>query len=266
MINIEKTSGLPIEVTPEYKLKFNPPLREFPLTFARKFSEMVPVLLNPNITAPAEETYFVYRGIHMPEHQQILRAHHLTYDITVIPSFMLGEEFNHTVGHYHAPKPGTNNIAHPEVYEVLHGEALVLLQKMDQNFEKTINVLAVKARTGEKVIYPPNYGHIMINIGSEVLVVANWLSTDYKPLYEPVTQRHGMAYYPVKDEVEGFKFVPNGNYKDTPALRMIDTKFMTLFAVTANRPMYLTGTDDPQSLDFLNNPEKYAVELSGITS
>lgn len=266
MINLEKTSGLPIELRPDYKLKFNPPLKDFPLTFARKFSEMTQVLLDPNIPSPADETYFVYRGIHLPEHAQIVKENRLIYDITIIPSRMLGNEFNKTIGHYHAPKAGTNNIAHPEVYEILHGEALVLLQKMDQKFEKVISVITVKGHPGEKIIYPPNYGHIMINIGTVPLIVADWQSMDTKSLYQPVANKHGMTYYVVADEIEQFKFVPNSNYKDSPPIRMIDTRFMSKLAISSNQPMYTTGVSNPQSLDFLNNPEKYAVELSGITS
>ncbi|MBI4049327.1 MAG: hypothetical protein HY395_00720 [Candidatus Doudnabacteria bacterium] len=266
MINLEQISGLPIEVTDDFKLKFLPPLKDFPLTFARKFSEMAPVLMDPNILAPVQETYFVYRGIHLPQHQQTVKDNNLIYDITIIPPLMLGREFNKTVGHYHAAKPGTNNIAHPEVYEILHGEGLVMLQKMDENFEKVMNTLVVKAKVGEKIIYPPNYGHIMINIGSDVLVVADWQSVHTKSLYEPVASRHGLAYYAVADDTEQFKFVPNNNYKNVPPIRLIDTRFMSKLAISANQPMYQTGATNPQSLDFLNNPEKYVVELSGITS
>jgi glucose-6-phosphate isomerase len=266
MISLEKISGLPIEVTKDYKLKFNPPLQDFPLTFARKFSEMSEVLMNPNVKSPSEETYFVYRGIHMPEHHDIMRDYKLTYDVTVVPPMMLGDEFNKTLGHYHAPKPGTNNIAHPEVYEVLHGEALFMLQKLDANSGELLSVLAIRAGTGEKVIYPPNYGHIMVNIGNDVLITANWLSMDYKPMYDPIKEKKGMAYYVVADEIEQFKFVANENYKDSPPVRMIDTRFMSKLAISANQPMYTTGANNPQSLDFLNNPEKYIMELAGITS
>lgn len=266
MINLEKISGLPIEVGKDYKLKFKPPLEDFPLTFARKFSDMVPVLLDPNITAPADETYFVYRGIYLPEHQQLVEENRLSYDITVIPPFRLGKELNKTLGHYHAPKPGTANIAHPEVYEVLHGEALFLLQKMDGRFDQLLNVIAVMGKTGDKIIYPPNYGHIIVNVGNDVLVTGNWCSLDYKPLYKEVADKHGMSYYVIADEFEQFKFVPNRNYKDGPPVRMIDTKFMSKLAISSNQPMYVTGVSNPQTLDFLNNPEKYIMELAGITS
>lgn len=266
MINLEKVSGLPIEVIEDFHLKFNLPLREFPLTFARKFSEMIPVLMDPNAKSERAETYYVYRGIHLPEHQQVVKENNLIYDITIIPPMMLGNEFNKTAGHYHAPKQGTNNIAHPEVYEILHGEALVILQKMDEKFENVLNVLAIMGRPGEKIIYPPNYGHILINIGTTPLVAADWQSLNTKSMYEPVSSRQGMAYYVVADEVEQFKFVANENYKDAPPVRMIDTRFMSKLAISGNQPMYSTGVNNPESLDFLNNPEKYIMELAGITS
>ena len=178
---------------------------------------------------------------------------------------MLGKEFNKTLGHYHASIPGTN-IAHPEVYEVLHGHALILLQKMSEEFGEVIKVLVLEVKTGQKVIYPPNYGHILVNIGSGPLVTANWLSTDYKPLYDPVKNKHGMAYYVVPDPEKRFEFVPNPSYDQHPDVRMITTDFMKPFGIMGSVPMYVSGMNNPELLAFLNAPEKYAIELSAITS
>src|SRR5688572_12478351 len=141
MINLQQTSGLPIEVTDDFKLKFNPPMREFPQTFARKFSEMVPVLMNPSATSELQETYYVYRGLSLPEHEELLKRKQMTYDVTIVPSAMLGQELNKTVGHYHANIPETP-VAHPELYEVLSGKGIFLLQKMDEEFKKVLDVIA----------------------------------------------------------------------------------------------------------------------------
>src|SRR6185295_1475637 len=127
------------------------------------------------------------------EDREIVEGHHLTYDITIVPPMKIGQEFNKTLGHYHGDIPG-KKIAHPERYEILHGKALFLLQKMDPEYKKVIAVTACEANTGDKVVYPPKYGHIMVNIGQDVLVTGNWLCVDYKPLYEPVAKKHGLAY------------------------------------------------------------------------
>src|SRR5690348_7449365 len=128
MISLEKTSGLPMELTDDFHLKFGLPLPVRQPTIVRKFSEMKPVLKDASAqpTPPREEMYYVYRNVALPHDQDELNHHHLTYDITILPPGMIGQEFNKTLGHYHGDIPG-KKIAHPELYEILHGRALFLL-------------------------------------------------------------------------------------------------------------------------------------------
>jgi glucose-6-phosphate isomerase len=267
MINLQKTSGLPIELTDDLHLKFNPPMKEFPMTIGRKFSEMQQVLMDPNISTPKEELYYVYRGLYLPDDESLIKTNNLTYDVTILPPRMLGQEFNKTLGHYHANLPGSS-IAHPEMYEVLQGSVLIILQKMDPEFKNVISIYAVEAKTGDKVIYPPNYGHILINIGNDTLVMANWLSLDYKPLYKEVTDYHGLAYYVVKDDHKKYNFVKNPNYANVPDIKVtnIQEKVYANFGFKAGEPMYATGIKNPEKLEFLSKPQKYAVMLSTLTS
>jgi glucose-6-phosphate isomerase len=267
MLDLEKVSGLPLGLAEDYQLAARPPMAEAKRTFARKFSEMQPVLLDPAARPEPmrDEMYFVYRNLYLPEDRGLILEHHLTYDVTILPPGRIGREFNKTVGHYHGNIPG-KQIAHPELYQILHGSALFLLQKMDPEFNQVISVIAFEASTGDKVVYPPNYGHVMINIGSEPLVTANWLCTDYHPLYEPVADRSGLAYYVVAGKQNKYEFAANPRYPNAPAVRIIDQKFMNNFPITGPKPMYTAGVANPQQLEFLSRPEKYAVELSSITS
>jgi glucose-6-phosphate isomerase len=129
-------------------------------------------------------------------------------------------------------------------------------------------VLAIEAEVGDKVIYPPNYGHIFVNIGSEVLVTANWISDGYKPLYEPIKEKHGMALYVVKGNDGNPTFVKNENYKDQPLMRKMShsDRIRTDFGLEPNEPMYTTAMRNPKILDFLNHPQKYAIQLSALSS
>jgi glucose-6-phosphate isomerase len=265
MLDLQKQSGLPIELTDDFKLRFNPPMKDFPLGFARKFSEMVPVLLDPKIPKPADVTYNVYRNLYLPQHEQIVKGKHLTHDITIIPPIMLGEEFNKTIGHYHAPIPGTD-IAHPEIYEVLSGHAMFLIQKMDSSFKNLLDVVAIEASAGDKIIYPPNYGHILINLGVDILVVSNWLCLDYKPLYEPIVDFHGMGYY-VVTEGQKYKFVKNEHYGLHPGVRFPKHQQIVFetFGFKPDEPMYVTAMKNPKILEFLISPQDYLVQLSALT-
>ncbi len=267
MINLEKTSGLPIEVTKDYHLKFNPPLKEHKLSITRKFSEMVPVLMDKTAqpTPSREDMYYVYRNVAFEKDREIIEQNHLTYDITVVPPGRIGREFNKTLGHYHANIPG-KEISHPELYEILAGQGLFVLQKTDPEFKNIITVLILEAKAGEKIVYPPNYGHIMVNIGTEPLVTANWLCTDYKPLYEPVKDKKGMGYYVLANEKGEYELEANPNYDSLPKPRIIDNRYMKYFPIMEHAPMYVSAMIHPKNLEFLAKPEKYAVELSSITS
>ena len=265
MTNLEKISGLPIELTDDFHLRFHAPLMS-KMPAVRKFSEMLPVLMDPTAKPdPArEEMYYMYRDVHLPEDEAKIRKHNLRYDMAVLPAAMLGQEFAKTVGHYHPNIPG-QSVAYPEVYEIIHGEALLLIQKMDETTDEVRTVMAIEAKAGDKVVYPPNYGHIMVNIGSGPLITSNWEADHFESLYEPIRNHKGMAYYVIRGKDKAYEFVPNPTYRDVPPVRIINQKFMN-FPITGPKPMYTAGIRNPKDLEFLSDPAKYAVELSSITS
>lgn len=264
MTDLEMFSGLPIDLQDDNKLHFKQPLPAVAPS-VRTTDELKEVLMDPGAVQGSTDAYYMYRNIHMPDHEQLIKDMNVSYDITVIPPGKIGSEFVKTVGHYHAVKPGTQ-IAYPEAYEVINGKALFLLQKMDPLFQDVITVIAVEAKAGDKVVYPPNYGHIIVNIGDETLVTSNWVGDGFERMYKQVSDRHGLAYYVVADGAGGYKFVKNENYPKAPEVRVITRNFMNRFDLMGDGPMYLTGVSNPKSLEFLNNPDKYAVELSSITS
>lgn len=254
MIDLSKISGLPIELTDDYHLKFNEPLKQVAPT-VRKFQDMLPVWADKNAKpVPAtEDMYYMYRDIHLPDDEALIRKYNLRYDLTVVPPIMIGQEFNKTVGHYHPLVPG-KNLAYPELYEVLMGEALFLIQKVDDTGKEVLDIQAIKAKVGDKVIYPPNYGHIIINIGKGPLITSNWSADNFKSIYEPIRDMGGMGYYVVADPEEKFKFVSNLNYEFKPWVKSSSTA-QSGWGLNKADPMYLMGIKSPESLNFLNNPE-----------
>jgi len=264
MINLEKVSGLPIGLNDEGLLHFNQPLEQIKPDI-RKFTALKSVLMDPEAPAPFDDAYLMYRNVHFKDDEAKLKEAQVSYDITLIPAGKAGKEFNKTVGHYHAMKAGTQ-FAYPETYEVLNGHALFLLQKMDPAYENLITVIAMEAKAGERVVYPPNYGHVIINIGTDTLVTSNWVGDNFERLYDPISNRHGMAYYAVASDDGGYSLVPNPNYENHPKVRMLTNKYMFNLEIMGKSPMYTIGTTNTKSLEFLIHPDKYAVELSSITS
>jgi len=148
-------------------------------------------------TAKNLELYYMYRGV---KNKKDLR-----YDITVIPGQMLGKEFSKTKGHSHNKKFG-------EIYTVLSGEAIYLMQRVQKN--RVIDVYTVKAKKGESVVVPAYYGHITINPSKKTLKEANWVSKDCKNIYRDFEKLNGACYYYTK---EGW--IKNKKYVNIPSLR-----------------------------------------------
>lgn len=140
------------------------------------------------------EAYFMYRGV---DEKKGLR-----YDITEMPFKMFGEEYPKTKGHYH---PGD----YGEIYQVLEGKAIYLLQNRDLT-----DIVAIETHPGEVAIIPPGYGHVTINPGPEKLKMANWVSPEFDSLYEPILEKRGAAYFYTTDG-----WIKNKNYEDLPDLR-----------------------------------------------
>jgi glucose-6-phosphate isomerase, archaeal len=167
----------------------------------RKLSDMKTVIYDQKWlkTSPDLDLYYMYRGLE--------KKGELRYDITVVSAKMLGNEFNKTKGHYHVG-------AYPELYMVLEGRAIYLLQKKD-NEGQIEDVFTVEVKKGECAIMPPFYGHVTINpSATEDLKMANWISDSCKSDYSFYEKMHGACYYYTKDS-----WIKNENYKSTPELR-----------------------------------------------
>jgi len=148
-------------------------------------------------TAPNLELYYMNRGVKEKDN--------LRYDITTIPSQMLGKEFTKTKGHEHIGEYG-------EVYMVLEGEAYYLMQKRKNDIIE--DVFVIKAKKGDVAVIPPGYGHVTINPSNKDLKMANWLDKDCKSDYSPMQKFQGACYFYT---TEGW--IKNKNYKQVPELR-----------------------------------------------
>nr|BAL52997.1 glucose-6-phosphate isomerase, archaeal [uncultured Acetothermia bacterium]BAL60169.1 glucose-6-phosphate isomerase, archaeal [Candidatus Acetothermum autotrophicum] len=205
--------------------------------------------------------YLMYRNCVLPEDKQIAHELHVRYDITVLLPVMLGCEYNKTKGHYHSEyKPG---LCYPELYQVLEGQAHVLLQK--RSGDTVSDVVLVVAHEGEIVLVPPNYGHITINPTEKTLRMANWVSTKVQSFYEPFEQKGGGAYFvtsppapPLKREGVGKGlglFIPNPQYSALPPLRVERAREYPELGLRHGRPIYeLIKT--PERLRFLSYPDE----------
>jgi len=147
--------------------------------------------------APNFPVYYMYRGVR--------KKGDLRYDITIIPPRMLGKEFVRTKGNRNWKK-------FSELYTVIQGKAIFLMQKMQGKILK--DVMVVKAKKGDWIIIPPKYYVITINPLKKSLKIGNWVSEKNKNIYKELEKMGGASYYYTK-----FGWVRNKNYKKVPKLR-----------------------------------------------
>ncbi|HDZ77483.1 MAG TPA: glucose-6-phosphate isomerase [Candidatus Omnitrophica bacterium] len=250
MINLKINSGL--------ALKLN--LKNLELIFGndiasrkalvRNASEMKDVLLGKN-EQMQEGIYYMYRGLSRINDCDKIQRNSLRYDVTVIASGFLGEEFVKTFGHYHSN-------SYPEVYEILWGEALCILQKSAvEDPLKIEDVILIRAKAKEKIVIPPGYGHILINPSVNLpLVSANWISVKLESDYSIYKKAKGAAYFVTNNDGE-FDFIKNNSYKNLPDIRVMHSiPSIEEFGISFDKPIY-NILETAEKLDFLNNPGKY---------
>jgi len=143
------------------------------------------------------ELYYMYRGLK--------KKNGLRYDITLIPPQMLGKEFIKTKGHEHLGKFG-------EIYIVLEGEAIYLMQKREGDNIKDVYV--VEAKKGDVVVIRPGYGHVTINPSRKTLKMANWVAENCQSSYRVFEKKQGACYYLTKSG-----WLKNENYRNLPKLK-----------------------------------------------
>ena len=145
---------------------------------------------------PDTELYYMYRGLK--------EKNNFRYDITVIFPKMLGREFNKTKGHQHNE--------YGEVYIILEGEAIFLLQKTNnQNVE---DVYAVKGKKDDICVIPPGFAHFTINPSQTELKLANWLDKKCENDYQGIQEKQGACYFYTQSG-----WVKNETYQNIPPLR-----------------------------------------------
>lgn len=224
----------------------------------RRLFDMQEVILDQAWLKTAEnfELYYMYRDLFLSRSDgERLRDQGIRYDITIIPPHMLGCEYIKTAGHYHPIIPG-GSITYPEVYEVLEGEALYLCQKTDLS-----DVVVVNAAAGDKVLVPPDYGHITINRSNKTLKMANFVARDFSSLYDPIKEKAGGAYFFTKDG-----WIKNERCPEAVELRRAEAPSaaqLRRLGLTKGREMYPL-IKEKGILEFLTHPEKHLDQFEGM--
>lgn len=203
----------------------------------RTFKNLEEVYPTLEGVSPEDTAYLMYRDVSTEKDENLFKLSDIRYDITVILPHQVGKEYTKTLGHYHPFKDNSID-TYPEVYQVIKGEATYILQSF---IHDSIEVKVIKAKEGDIVIIPPNYGHITINPSDELLVMANLVERNFKSEYESIIDHNGgvLTY-------EGTNLVLNPQYKYTEvSISFTDSN-------TKNKTnIYKSFVDSPDDFKFL---------------
>jgi glucose-6-phosphate isomerase len=208
------------------------------LRSTRTLREMRKTLLKYNEGFGNMDAYYMYRKVH--------QTGAIRFDITIIPPTPFGNEYPKTHGHYH---PGSEDgLAYPEVYQVLRGSAIFVLQKKNKN--GTVDAMIVKAKEGDAVLLPPGYGHVTVNDGTEPLVMANLIFDRFDAMYDEYDENQGAAYYLLKDgEIE-----QNGNYIVRVSDRITAKELNARYGFSC-KDILAEAEEAPEKFTFLEKPK-----------
>ena len=260
MKDLTPYAGLTLKLDPEcLQFAFGTEVRD-PLYGTRSADQIRKVLLDPDCELP-EIIYLMLRDLGRKDTPDLKESAGLRYDISIFRGTPFGREFMKTSGHYHPIIPGSDT-AWPEVYEVLNGKALYLLQAVDDielgPEEVTVkDCLIVEGVPGDKVIMPPNYGHVTINTLTEPMAMSNWVSSRFSSVYGKVEAARGFAYYYLHGDGNP-RWIKNPAYaKPLPPLRKAVVREVPELGLTRATPLYNAAVADPDKFMWLNDPASF---------
>ncbi|MFH0972267.1 MAG: glucose-6-phosphate isomerase family protein [Candidatus Micrarchaeota archaeon] len=198
--------------------------------------------------------YYMFRDVKRAEDAALFQNSGMRYDLTVLPPLKIGPEFNKTYGHYH--ELATQKLTYPELYEVLHGEAIYVVQlRQSMVSNEVTRVYLVHAKAGDKVLVPPNFGHVTINpSATEPLVMDNLVYGNFKSEYILYRQKHGAAIFVLSNEKK-----KNPNYHQFPMEELPAKQFNRLINPSIGMQLdegrnYEMFLKNPKLFDFLKDP------------
>lgn len=214
---------------------------------AGKNAEDMRELLYDRTGTGKEPLYEFFVGVAGKNDAAAIDATGLRYDVIVVFPGNVSGEFKKTSGHEHYGP-------YPEIYEVLHGTALFLVQK--ENAGRIEYFAAVEAGAGEKILVPPGYAHATVNIGSTPLVFSDLVADHCKNRYEGIQENHGMGYYVLDDDGTP-AFERNANYREAPPVKRVQPQSRPELGLAFGDLVYDVLVKTPSVYAYLKEPERF---------
>ena len=230
----------------------------------KKRKDMAGLLYDPRTIEDGDGlAYSFYSIIILAKDKQLFEHYGYTNGVTILQAGVINGECIKNSGHFHIAAEG-HRYPNTEVYEILFGKAVFLLQK-SRNFMKHDEEIIlddckmVFLSQGEKIIVPPFYAHCAVNVGEGPMVFGN-LAAPCELDYSPITAHHGFFTYVMKAAGE-LKFINNTHYKQVPACTKVKTAENLPLGIDFNRSLYECFVANPDTFRYLDHPDDYLEDL-----
>lgn len=256
MRDLSSLSGVPLLLDEASgQLQLGPGIRQVEPA-VRRLGDLRGVLASDDPGSDERLCYLLYRDVRAGADEWHFALHGLRYDLTVTLPGHVGDELMKTAGHYHSKAPGSVH-SYAELYEVLAGQAVFLLQRVRDPEAALANtvieeVLLIGAGPGDLLLIPPDHGHVTINAGATPLVVADLVAHACANRYDAFREARGAAYY-VLAAGSPPSTRANTDYAALPSPRWFPTPAAAGLAFQGS--LYQTFRDDPERFAFLTNPD-----------
>lgn len=244
MDDLSATSGLPLWLDgqlllaePGGTMRAEP----YPLKQVRR------VLYDSPARGP-DSLYWTFGDVTLQADKGVWAEHGVCHNLLLLPPGHVGPEYFKTWGHVPVCVDGREC---PEVYGVVHGRALFLLQQMmEEPAEAGLavglsDVRLVEAQPGQKVVVPATYGVVIINPASEHLVLSSLVTAEAWPDHYVYERMHGAAYY-LTERDAAVTLEPNRHYREPlPEAREDAPLHAPEMGVTDEVPLYSAFVHEP---------------------
>lgn len=203
-----------------------------------------------------KKLYYIYRNSSPSNFSKLFKEANLRFDLTLILQGRVGKEPIRTIGHFHKKDKKTGKIP-SEIYQVISGKAIFFLQS--KNGSKNF---AVSRSKGEKIIIPPEFGHITINQSRKFpLLIANiFIDSKKDSDYSKFEKFSGPEFYPAF-KGEKIVFQKDKDYKHKSTIKKIVRYKKLPFGISLKKSLLEDFIKNPEKFDFIKNPKKYKKEI-----
>lgn len=227
-------------------------------TAGKKTGEMLELLQSSEVS-PDIPLYDFFVGVSTDEDKETFNKSKLRYDVIMVYPGKVNDEYKKTSGHMHKKNSGFKNI-YPEIYEVLYGTAMFLLQKVSDDGCVEC-AAAVETKAGQKILIPPGYEHATVNIGTTPLVFSDLISIDCENEYGGVKEHGGMCYFVVEEDGKP-AFRKNPKYKEVPEMQVIKPIEQQKLSLVFDKYVYDIAKKQPKAFEYLSNPDMYSSDIN----